>query len=309
MLQRQLEAWADIQQLYMPGVATLRAQVLASTQNSSPTSAENFPLLLPSTAFTKLLCNPRLLAHEWELRFGQAHETLDDLRCHLRLCTHMYKYKDRFVCGQRENTRARTTIATVEAKVAADADHYCKAYAALEALATPLETSGWNIALRPLLPQDIKGFEEDKNILRDCVQLSWIWKTPRIERSGAVRAGGEVENVDEAEDTQEALCIEWCKSRARASRWWEECYLLLEEMWRVMAFYTWQSLWWEDQADRRVDVDDALAEGLFAYAHRQAELRRDMWEFCRKSWAGVQEYTRIANAAIGLPDDASEITL
>ncbi|OBZ68735.1 hypothetical protein A0H81_11116 [Grifola frondosa] len=303
MLQRQLDGWSEIQQLYMPGVIPLRGRV-TSSQGAAPILAENYPLLLPSAAVSHITCDPRLLEHEWQLRYGQAHENLDDLRRHLRLRTHMYKYKDRFIRGQRENTRARTTIAAVEAKVSADASRYRMAYAALEALAPPLLKTGWRVAIRPLCPEDVKGFEEDANISRDRVKLSWIWKTPRMGCADTAMAGGEDINTDESEGTQEALRIEWCKARARAARWWEECRLLREEMRRVMAFHAYQGMWWEEQVDRREDIDSDLAEGLFSYAYRQAEIRRDMQEFCRKTWAGVQEYTRIADAMIGVEDDS-----
>ncbi|OBZ76108.1 hypothetical protein A0H81_03924 [Grifola frondosa] len=302
-LQRQIEAWTEIQQLYIPGVVVLRARAGPS---DSPVLAEDFPLWLPSAAVLKISVNPRILEHEWELRYGQAHETLDCLRRHLRLRTHMYKYKDRFIRGQQENTRARTTIAGVEQWVASDANRYRKAYDALDTLAPLLLKTGWRMMLRLLRPEDIRGFEEDRTISRDRIQLSWIWKTPQAEPSGTVRSGEETS--EEREDTQEALRIKWCKARARAARWWEECQLLDEEMRRVLAFHKWQASWWKEQAHRHEDVSSELAEGLEAYAERQAELRLAMRDRCCTAWANVPDYIRAANAAMQIDDADSEMT-
>ncbi|KAF8806032.1 hypothetical protein BYT27DRAFT_7102856, partial [Phlegmacium glaucopus] len=41
-----------------------------------------------------------------------------------------------------------------------------------------------------------------------------------------------------------ALRIEWCRARARAHRWQEECLLLHEEMRRILAFFAWQHQCW-----------------------------------------------------------------
>ena len=38
-----------------------------------------------------------------------------------------------------------------------------------------------------------------------------------------------------------ALRVKWCKARARASRWSEECKLIEEEMCRVIAFHIYQA--------------------------------------------------------------------
>lgn len=79
--------------------------------------------------------------------------------------------------------------------------------------------------------------------------------------------------------------IEWCKSRARALRWSEEVELLREEMRRVIQFFAWQAAWWEGQGKRRVGESVAHAEGLQAYAGRQANLRHRMADYFRTLWS------------------------
>lgn len=108
-----------------------------------------------------------------------------------------------------------------------------------------------------------------------------------------------------------ALRIEWCKARARAHRWQEECLLLAEEMQRVIAFFTWQAKWWSSYtAERnllpphpawppnvsimspieRVAFEDQSRkiEGKIAYAHRQAHIRESMRQFCEEKWLVVR---------------------
>lgn len=83
------------------------------------------------------------------------------------------------------------------------------------------------------------------------------------------------------------MCIEWCKARARANRWSEEVELLQEEMRRVSAFLEWQTEWWEDRASPRTWLDGMENEGVSAYAHRQAAIRRAMRTRCTSIWSVV----------------------
>lgn len=65
------------------------------------------------------------------------------------------------------------------------------------------------------------------------------------------------------------LRVEWCKARARASWWSEECSLPIEEMQRVLAFFRWEIAQWKEQGTARLFVQDADHEGSLVYAQRQ----------------------------------------
>jgi len=99
-----------------------------------------------------------------------------------------------------------------------------------------------------------------------------------------------------------ALRVEWCKARARAHRWQEECLLLLEEMRRVLATFSWQSEKWMKVA-RQLETKELLSsqtvsalaqadimtqavkeEGKIAYAYRQAAIRDGMLKHCKLRW-------------------------
>ena len=81
-----------------------------------------------------------------------------------------------------------------------------------------------------------------------------------------------------------ALRLEWCRTRARAHRWTEECQLLGEEMRRILAFHKWQESWWQKQIGHITDATDSEQEGLTAYALRQANIRRMMHDICVLTW-------------------------
>ena len=87
---------------------------------------------------------------------------------------------------------------------------------------------------------------------------------------------------------QIALRIEWCKARARAHRWQEECLLIAEEMRRVVEFFKWQEAWWRSlsQSLSGVPSDDRmLSEGKVAYALRQAALRAQLCDHFKVQWS------------------------
>ena len=151
----------------------------------------DLPLLLPSeTTDGVVSVNSKLQDIEWRLRHAQAHDALNDLRRHLRLCSHIYQYKDRFVRGQRENTHARSTIALAQEKVDADAKRYRRARAALVALSPSLGRTGWEATLQVLADDDVRLMSKgDPQDLSQCHpnrvdresegrrMLSWIWRS------------------------------------------------------------------------------------------------------------------------------------
>ncbi|KAG1877174.1 hypothetical protein F4604DRAFT_1924229 [Suillus subluteus] len=224
-LQCKIAQWCTIQLLYFPSVAHLRSSDIKSsidsTQEEKPTDIN---LWLPSQIRreTLLPCNDSFSKYEWDLRRAQAFDALDDLHWHLRLRTHLYKFKDAQIRSQRANTCAGIIIKNVEINVSVAAECYRRAWNALSALAPSLARDVWMTELPKLEEGDIRGMgdstfgESSRNHT-----LSWIWKA-----RGVATAGMEGEAV-----LLEALRVKWCRSRARANQWVEEVELLLEEMW------------------------------------------------------------------------------
>ncbi|KAG2746553.1 hypothetical protein P692DRAFT_201658994, partial [Suillus brevipes Sb2] len=78
--------------------------------------------------------------------------------------------------------------------------------------------------------------------------------------------------------------IEWCKARARSMRWKEEVELLQEEMQRILQFFDWEAMLWDERANQSWSEGPAEREGRIAYARRQPALRRALSVTCHSSW-------------------------
>lgn len=105
--------------------------------------------------------------------------------------------------------------------------------------------------------------------------MSWIWRTTGVGDSSA--------------GMQEALRLEWCKARARAHRWHEECLLLEEEMRRVQESFMWEIEAWKRRANDAWSRADGNQDGQAAYALRQVDIRQSMLAHCRDVWVKAYE--------------------
>ncbi|KAF8870221.1 hypothetical protein BD779DRAFT_1614195 [Infundibulicybe gibba] len=180
-LKRKIDGWFKILQLYIPPESE-------SARNELP--PHKIQLWLPSAIGKKAT-----FITNW-----QAYESLDALRNNLRIRSHLFKFKDRFIRGQ-----AATLAHAIEYRAARSA----------------LVSLGGEIAI--LADSDKREISEGEFGISDGKQ----------NYHGYGRVGGGWGKDDSLRD---ALRIEWCKSRARAARFTEEVELLMEEMRRVQRF-------------------------------------------------------------------------
>ncbi|KAF9463292.1 hypothetical protein BDZ94DRAFT_1321830 [Collybia nuda] len=291
ILKRKIDAWVSIQHLYIPSLSMVRAQS-AGDQPEDP--AERVSLILPSSMDRHIPCDPRLCSIEWKLRKSQANDALDDLREGLRLRAYLYIDKDRFLRGQRHNTRSRGVIEQVNVKVDAAALKYRVARDAIYPPSTVLGIVGWEAELPPLLGNDIKQLSGDDNETEGHRSLSWIW----------TRVGGG-SRVNEEERLQDVLRIEWCKTKSRAERWSEEVKLLLEEMRRVLQFFSSRAVEWDRRAQGMCFTTShpAKHEGLASYSARQASLFRTLNAYCQRLWRFVPRYVELGGMVDVIPPE------
>jgi hypothetical protein len=163
----------------MPEVSTMRARAdRAASDTSAEIAPSDFPLHLPSSLPAQTACLPALRQHEFRLREAQAYESLDELRDHLRLRTHMYKYKNKNIVGQRANTRCQNIISTVQDKANTSATKYRTARAAIVKLSPHcVDNEGWRGRLLPLAEEDIRALKEgEEGESEGRRSLSWIWR-------------------------------------------------------------------------------------------------------------------------------------
>ncbi|KAJ7478021.1 hypothetical protein B0H11DRAFT_1726119 [Mycena galericulata] len=281
-LHRKIFAWIDIQTLFFPIVETLRKEedtARARTAGSQPVpglKVHEISLWLPSAlkrraggAGSEDGCTEAVLTFEYRMRVRQANEALHDVRRNLLVRTHLYTVKDRFARGVKTNTRSQTKLDAVEERIRRAAAAYHDAWAALKVLGQRLKRKEWEVALKQLSVEDVRGMPRTE-IVRP---MSWIWLA---QRQGA--------KPGDPEQEDEALRIEWAKTRARSLRWSEEVDLLEEEMRRISQFLMWRSGWWEERVGKRDLLDGPQVEGEKAYALRQAAFQADLCRAFEKKW-------------------------
>ncbi|KAJ7130028.1 hypothetical protein C8R43DRAFT_896340 [Mycena crocata] len=331
-LRRKIVAWIKIQRGFFPVVDTLRTREdaararAARTQTRPGVQVYEITLWLPS-AIMKLAgasrrAVPSILKeaqkHEYRLRVGQANEALDEIRRQLLVRTHLYKVKDAYSRGVRENMRSGDKIELCNDRIRRMTAQYRAACAALVVLGPVLQKDEWERVLKPLLDADIRGMPratfgdperqkatrhrnrrrvtKKRKVTKKAQPLpvSWIW----IAQAQQPKPG-------EPTAMNEALRIEWAKARARALRWTEEIDLLEEEMRRVAQFLSWRSGWWEEQVGLRELPDGPQLEGETAYAMRQAKLQTDTRTRFLELWKDLPTVIRQGRAeASGSVGDA-----
>ncbi|KAF7295802.1 CxC2 domain-containing protein [Mycena chlorophos] len=212
-------------------------------------------------------CTREIMTYELGCASGEANEALALIRQLLLVRTHMLLQKDRYARGVKANTRSNTQIATINERVRRAVAQYQAAWRALQVLGEELRDRTWAETLKELKADDVRGMprkhfgdparqrgskaasgtteeplvlrpegeesraKRSRGRARDPLPLSWIWL-----QSVASRQDGESEEMDEA------LRIEWARTRARALRWEEELDLLEEEMRRISEFLIWRGI-------------------------------------------------------------------
>jgi hypothetical protein len=101
-----------------------------------------------------------------------------------------------------------------------------------------------------------------------------------------------------------AIRVEWGKSRARAQRYQEEIKLVEEEMNRTLRFFDWKAADWRKKgAPMSMEpLPPGYAEGLRAYAERQAALCQSLRDSFEKQWKGVPALIQTANEEMQRPE-------
>ncbi|KAG6863790.1 hypothetical protein C0991_003199 [Blastosporella zonata] len=261
---QKIEAWISIQMLYIPQVAILCTRDDRAGSDKLP-STTNVNLYLPLALLSQglMTCNIKFVEYEFRVHYAQAHSVLHTIQRGVLLCSQMWKSKDKLICGQRLHMCSHAPIMNTTSCITTAAQKYKEIQAALAILGAHLGKVGWDLELQAMTEEDTWGITADEDNLSEGRQsVSWIWK---------------VDNGVDTMDTkgkQEALRIEWCKARAQAHQWAEECLLLEEEMWQVVLFFGHkQACWLELASSVYCHVDKVTSDGLHAYATRQANLQ------------------------------------
>ncbi|KAJ7775286.1 hypothetical protein B0H16DRAFT_1712863 [Mycena metata] len=313
-LRQKLLTWMDAQVLIIPHVAVLRAEEdrarkrISATQVQPGVQVQHMSLWLPSRISGRVPCDTELYDYEFRLREAQAHEALDDVRHQLLLRTHLYKYKDRFARGVKANSRSQTKIVGVEERTRRSAERYRAAWRALKALGRQLKRSGWEKALQPLMPEDVRGMP--RALFQDPERKKLLMRKGPVARQQAQQVGAE--------------------AKARMSWIWRSPGLEEEEgeMNKVgenkgeIFFLRWRAGWWDERAGQRPQAPGedgdrvpgvayapkhpSYAEGNVAYARRQAEILRTRAAQFEEMWVDAADFIDMGRTAVGQDDNAAE---
>ncbi|KAJ7811147.1 hypothetical protein B0H14DRAFT_3090662 [Mycena olivaceomarginata] len=323
-LRSKIVAWAEVQQKFFPALANVRQR--EDEERARTSAGQSVPGLrvsdmvfwLPSAVAAApgpdvegVTIGKAVQEHEYRLRVGQASEALHEVRRLLLVRTHLYKLKDTHSRGVRANMRSGDKITALNQQVWRVAAQYRAARTALEALGRVLNKKEWEWTLWPLREDDIRGLPQShfhdpqrKKKKRTRVkkmverEISWIW----VNRGEGWEPGDDVA-------MNEAVRIEWAKTRARSMRWAEEVDLLEEEMRRIRQFLVWREEWWKAKVDRRGLPEGPQREGETACALRQAGIQAALARDFATEWvelAGLISRGRVGEAVDNVAADSDE---
>ncbi|KAJ7429283.1 hypothetical protein B0H11DRAFT_2266310 [Mycena galericulata] len=274
---------------------------------------ENTPLYLPSAlseAQRAAGCYKGVADIEARLRDAQCRSALEQIRSLLHVKSRFRTYKGGQVRHQGATTRSRNLMGSNEAKIRMQGEKYVAAWKAKRAL-----MGDANVGWRPLNPKkDLRCMDSEEDRAQRNLRkvrgakratgekateedrahgvgegqrrkgktgegrrtISWIWMGTDVSAAGTNKA------------IAVGLRVEWAKAWARSKRWTEEVELLKEEMRRVPVTLRWKAGWWADR--REVDgFSGEHAEGVRAYAARQADMLRRLAQHFEEMWEGLME--------------------
>ncbi|KAJ7863782.1 hypothetical protein B0H14DRAFT_2574722 [Mycena olivaceomarginata] len=248
-LRRKIVAWINVQQKFFPALANIRAR---EDELWLPLHVASAP-----AAAAEVVIKDAVFLHEYRLRVGIAAEALHDVR--------------------RPSERRQSIGRRVQQLVV---------------LGRRLGRMEWEWTLLPLLEEDVRGLPQShfhdperkkkqkrrKRWKKVPSKLSWIW----VNR-------GESWDPSDNVAINEAVRIEWAKTRARAMRWAEEVDLLEEEMRCIVEFLRWRSGRWKARVNMRGLAEGPQLEGETAYAMRQANIQATLASEFLKEWKGLAQ--------------------
>ncbi|KAJ7056035.1 hypothetical protein C8F01DRAFT_1211465 [Mycena amicta] len=289
---KKLHTITKLEEVFMPAAVDLRAEdEELRDPEVPPKKAEEVPLWLPSELSKEELKAPgmaKLARIESSLRRGQCGDAIARLRGQIHAATHLSLFRKMHVVGQRHNTRQNTLWERIEEKKQRDARKYRRAFRAM----VWLEGSEFAPKFQELRNEDMSNRTEEEEsdaaaraklgraggrhvrtepaLAKRATRVSWIWFV-----------GGDAD----AGEVHDAVRVQWSKARARRDRWTEEVLLLREEMKCVLRSLVSVEEVWQQRVGTREVAERGLANGLRAYALRQAAVYRRIADGFYTAWS------------------------
>ncbi|KAK0481089.1 hypothetical protein EDD18DRAFT_1312229 [Armillaria luteobubalina] len=266
-LRRRIESWFIVQEVHMPMVRGLRIRDNKGNGPSLP--AYSLPLYLPSSILLAHTCEKVLTRAEFRLCVAQGYDLLHTIRSQLLSLSKAYKDGDTNVLMQKERLKCHKITRDLNTRITQAKQYYRDV----------LGEQSWQAQLRILEDSDVRRISDNEmGISEGNRTMSWIWYSAHL---------GDVPG-----SVEECLHIEWCKTRARAHRWREECKLLSAEMGHVKQTLDYEADLWLSRASSTSMGGSLIqaGEGAAAYAKRQASIRKLICESFEKKWLYADQY-------------------
>ncbi|VDC03718.1 unnamed protein product [Peniophora sp. CBMAI 1063] len=244
---------------------------------------------------------------ESRLRWEAMVDELDHLLHQLRLKGCLHKHRVANITGQHMSTRAQSTQAAVNTHIKKAADAYRRHRAAYLKL---VGKGTWEETMRELQDSDCRSLGD--KLIEQIEKMSEKRVTAFLQGKGKADTSGDTNyklpwiwyNWTESSDdaVSDELMAEWAKSRARAMHHVHEVRLVDAEMQRVLNFNETMAQMWDARRDSHESIDmgehkqwacdDVWADGMRAYASKQAFIRRAQAEKWSAEFAPVRAEAR-----------------
>ncbi|KAK0472663.1 hypothetical protein IW261DRAFT_1553319 [Armillaria novae-zelandiae] len=274
-----------------------RAQVLEKANrlcrsNGPSFPAYSLPLYLPSSILPGHPCKKTIVRAESRLRIAQGYDLLHTIRSQPLSLSKAYKDGDTNILTQKERLKCHKMTQDLNARITQAKQYYRNIRKWLTVLSTELGEWGWQAQLHVLEDSDVRRIADDEvGISEGNQMMSWIWYSSHL---GDVPGG-----------VEECLRIEWCKTRARAHRWYEECKLLKVEMECVKCTLEHDTNLWLSHAKSATEGVALInaGEGAGAYAKHQAAIQKSVRLSFEGKWRFIGQWLELGEMDDGGNED------
>jgi hypothetical protein len=280
-LRRNIDQWREYQLQHYP---QLRPQIKPGDLGKPEDDALVLPSTFPRTMRARLNLG-ELATIEYNLREGQAHDALRDLRLAIKTFNYNLSLKKINIHGQSANTRAQAFLQSLSADKINAAEKYRCACTALRALGLSEDDT----MFRELRDDELwmKNVSSTHALGDGGKPDPWFWALGRPSGMSAA------EDKEWSRERMNFPClfknlwlmlfalsvdrVKWFRDRADRDRWKEEVEILDAEFQRTLVSRARMSQTWSELASKNM-----AQPGAAAYAYRQSSMYRALADECAK---------------------------
>ncbi|KAG9093886.1 hypothetical protein FS749_013571 [Ceratobasidium sp. UAMH 11750] len=212
--------------------------------------------------------NQALIARELSCRQNKCLQSLARVRTTSQQKALLLQQKEKNIRGEVHNTRVRSMVARLTARVDEAVWEYRNSRATLCILGATQDELEW---LQPLEDKHLSGLtsmlQADRSTGEGKRKLPWFW---------SVRSMDIGNTDDSAAENDEAMKVEWFRGQARYQRWEEEVMILRREMASVLfSFHAEEEKWAERERTMEASFDRSYQSFCCQEMDMWRGLRRD----------------------------------